>query len=59
MARNIAVEAGNEYESSVNGNTYTVQRVEGQKVQLASPQTGASWHSIEKVEDDIENGVLN
>ncbi len=59
MARSTEVEVGNEYESSHNGNTYTVQRVEGQKVQLASPQTGASWHSLEKVKVDIRNGVLN
>jgi hypothetical protein len=59
MARSTEVEAGNEYESTHNGNTYTVQRIEGNKVQLASPQTGASWHSLDKVKDDIENGVLN
>lgn len=59
MAEEIALEVGNEYESSVNGNTYTIQRISNEKVQLSNHKTGAGWHSVEKVKDDIRNGVLN
>jgi len=59
MAEEISLEVGNEYESNVNGNTYTVQRISNGKVQLSNYKTGASWHNIQKVKDDIKNGVLN
>lgn len=59
MAEQITVEAGDEYESEHNGEVYTVQRVEGEKVQLANHKTGASWHSLDKVVSDIENGTLS
>jgi hypothetical protein len=59
MEQNNEVVEGNEFESTHNGNTYTVQRIEGNRVQLSSPETGASWHTVSKVEKDIADGVLN
>ena len=58
MKQNTEVVEGAEFTSNHNGNTYTIQRVEGNRVQIASAQTGASWFTLEKVEADIDNGVL-
>ena len=58
MKQNTEVVEGAEFTSNHNGNTYTIQRVEGNRVQIASPQTGASWFTLEKVEADLDNGVL-
>jgi len=57
MSQKIA--EGDKFVSNHNGYTYEITKIEGDKAKIVSHKTGANWFPVEKIEDDIDAGVLN
>jgi len=49
---------GDKFTSDFNGYTYEIAKVRGNKAKISSPQTGANWFPVEKIQSDIDDGVL-